>query len=228
MNGRILVVDDDAAIRRVLRNTLTTLGFRTDEASSGEQGVDLARAEFYDAILLDINMPGQGGIAACSELRRESPDSGILMLTVRDSQDDKVLALDAGADDYIAKPFAMRELSARLRAVRRGRSKSLPASGTLTIGEIELDPARHSVKKRGELIHLTPKEFELLEYLMRNSGIPIRHHTLLQAVWGADYGGELEYLRTFVRQLRKKIEDDPSRPRYLTTDAFIGYRFAAN
>jgi two-component system KDP operon response regulator KdpE len=227
MNGRILVVDDDAAIRRVLRNTLTTLGFRTDEASSGEQGVDLARAEFYDAILLDINMPGQGGIAACSALRRESPDSGILMLTVRDSEDDKVLALDAGADDYITKPFVMRELSARLRAVRRGRSKALPASGTLTIGEIELDPARHAVKKRGELIHLTPKEFELLEYLMRNAGIPIRHQILLQTVWGAAYGGELEYLRTFVRQLRKKIEDDPARPRYLTTDAFIGYRFAA-
>ena len=227
-NGTVLVVDDEPGIRRALRGALSNLGFRTDEASTGEQGIDLARLHRYDAILLDINMPGKGGIETCRELRRGAPDLGILMLTVRDGEDDKVEALEAGADDYVTKPFAVGELTARLRAVRRGHTASdtMPVF-QIIIGDIALDPERHTVTKAGKPLHLTPREFDVLEYLMRHAGIPVRHGALLSAVWGKDYGNEVEYLRTFVRQLRKKIEDDPANPRYLTTDAFIGYRFAA-
>jgi len=227
-NGTVLVVDDEPGIRRALRGALSNLGFRTDEASTGEQGIDLARRHRYDAILLDINMPGKGGIETCRELRRGAPDLGILMLTVRDGEDDKVEALEAGADDYVTKPFAVGELTARLRAVRRGHTASdtMPVF-QIIIGDIALDPERHTVTKAGKPLHLTPREFDVLEYLMRHAGIPVRHGALLSAVWGKDYGNEVEYLRTFVRQLRKKIEDDPANPRYLTTDAFIGYRFAA-
>jgi len=227
-NGTVLVVDDEPGIRRALRGALSNLGFRTDEASTGEQGIDLARRHRYDAILLDINMPGKGGIETCRELRRTAPDLGILMLTVRDGEDDKVEALEAGADDYVTKPFAVGELTARLRAVRRGHTASdtMPVF-QIIIGDIALDPERHTVTKAGKPLHLTPREFDVLEYLMRHAGIPVRHGALLSAVWGKDYGNEVEYLRTFVRQLRKKIEDDPANPRYLTTDAFIGYRFAA-
>jgi two-component system KDP operon response regulator KdpE len=227
-NGTVLVVDDDAGIRRALRGTLATLGFTADEASNGEQGIDLARRHRYDAILLDINMPGKGGIETCRELRRSSPELGILMLTVRDGEEDKVEALEAGADDYVTKPFAMRELTARLRAVRRGHTAvDRPPTYQISIGDISLDPERRAVTKAGRPLHLTPKEFDVLEYLMRHAGIPVRHSTLLAAIWGSEYGNEVEYLRTFVRQLRKKIEDDPGNPYYLTTDAFVGYRFAA-
>jgi two-component system KDP operon response regulator KdpE len=150
------------------------------------------------------------------------------MLSVREGEDDKVEALEAGADDYVTKPFRMRELTARLRAVRRGHT-AVDQSPTweITIGDIALDPERRTVTKAGKPLHLTPKEFDVLEYLMRHAGAPVRHNTLLSAIWGAEYGNEVEYLRTFVRQLRKKIEDDPARPYYLTTDAFIGYRFVA-
>ncbi len=227
-NGTVLVVDDDAGIRRALRGTLATLGFLADEASNGEQGIDLVRRHRYDAILLDINMPGKGGIETCRELRRSSPELGILMLTVRDGEDDKVEALEAGADDYVTKPFGMRELTARLRAVRRGHTAvDRQPTYQIAIGDIALDPERRTVTKAGKMLHLTPKEFDVLEYLMRHAGAPVRHSTLLSSIWGADYGNEVEYLRTFVRQLRKKIEDDPAHPYYLTTDAFIGYRFAA-
>jgi two-component system KDP operon response regulator KdpE len=224
--GTVLVVDDESSIRRALRGTLAALGFTADEASSGEQGLDLARHHRYDAVLLDINMPGKGGIETCRELRRQSPGLGILMLTVRDSENDKVEALDAGADDYITKPVVIRELTARMRAVRRGRSEtSEPLTSTIRVGDLTLDPVRHVVSKSGAALHLTPKEFDLMEYLMHRAGIPVRHQDLLRAIWGPDYGGEVEYLRTFVRQLRKKIEPDPANPRYLTTIPFVGYRF---
>ena len=145
--------------------------------------------------------------------------------TVRDSQDDLVRALDAGADDYITKLFHIRELTARLRAaIRRNRSMN-PMGTVLAIGEVELDPARRTVRKNGAPIHLTPKEFDLLRYLMRHAGVPVTHSRLLQAVWGPEYGHKLEYLRTFVRQLRLKIEDTPAQPTYLLTDAYVGYRF---
>ncbi|MES1260194.1 MAG: response regulator transcription factor [Acidobacteriota bacterium] len=223
--GSILVVDDEAGIRRALRGTLAALGFAADEAASGERSIELAGRHRYDAILLDINLPGMGGIETCRQLRHDWPGTGILMLTVRDSETDKVEALDAGADDYITKPFAIRELIARVQAVRRGRAGSGHVTNPIAIGEISLDSAVYRVTKSGKRLHLTPKEFEILEYLMRHADMTIRHDVLLRAVWGPEYGGELEYLRTFVHQLRGKIEDDPARPQYLITEAFVGYRF---
>ena len=225
--GKILIVDDEASIRRALRTTLRELGFEVVEAARGEEAISLVRTVKFAAILLDINMPGMGGIEACRRIREFSPKLAILMLTVRDSEDDKVEALEAGADDYITKPFALRELTARLRAaVRRGQAP--PASGAepIRIGEIELDPRRRLVQKSGQTIHFTPKEFDLLHYLMSHPGFPITHARLLSSVWGPEYGNELEYLRTFIRQLRKKLEDDPASPRYLLTDAYVGYRFS--
>jgi two-component system KDP operon response regulator KdpE len=149
------------------------------------------------------------------------------MLTVMDSEDDKVLALDAGADDYITKPFQIRELTARLRsAVRRRSAQDANRDAPIRYGQLELDPVKYRVLKSGRPIHLTPKEFEVLHYLMMHAGEPIPHARLLKSVWGPEYGNELEYLRTFVRQLRKKIEDDPGNPQYLLTDAYVGYRFS--
>ena len=227
LQGKVLLVDDDASIRRALYTTLSALGFEIEEASSGEQAVSFVRTERYDAVLLDINMPGVGGIEACRMLRRLTPGLPILMLTVRDSADDKIDALDAGADDYITKPFHVGELTARVRsAVRRSRLAQGESETVIAIGEIELDQERRLVRKSGAIVHLTPKEFELLYCLMSHAGKPLTHARLLTSVWGTEYGSELEYLRTFVRQLRKKLEDDPARPKYLLTESYVGYRFS--
>jgi two-component system KDP operon response regulator KdpE len=226
-HGKVLIVDDESAIRRALHNTLQGMGFEVDDAANGEAAMDLVCEAEYDVVLMDINMPGIGGIRACREIRRSMPRLGILMLTVRDREEDKITALDAGADDYITKPFNVRELAARIRAaVRRSSASRVDPDAVIQIGNIELDPARRLVRKGGRPVHLTPKEFDLLRYLMAHAGLPITHARLLHAVWGPEYGGELEYLRTFVRQLRKKLEDDPADPAYLLTDSHIGYRFA--
>jgi two-component system KDP operon response regulator KdpE len=222
----ILVVDDESSIRQALRVTLGNIGFGVAEAATGEQALELIRSEHYDAVLLDMNMPGMGGMTACREIRRLAPSLPILMVTIRDNQDDKVEALEAGADDYVTKPFHMRELTARVRAaIRRSHIRDEPPETILQVGGIALDPSRRLVSKNGKSVHLTPKEFDLLHYLMLNAGKPIAHSRLLTAVWGPEYGGELEYLRTFVRQLRKKLEDDPSQPSYLMTEMWFGYRF---
>src|SRR6202789_3613723 len=227
--GIILIVDDDASVRRALHTTLQTLGFSTSEATGGEEALELARTAPYDVVLLDVNMPGMDGLETCRQLRRLLPSIAILMLTVRDSEEDKVQALEAGADDYVTKPFHIRELTARVRsAVRRVQALDDNASTTICIGDLELDPARREMHKAGNFIHLTPKEFDLLHYLMAHAGLPITHGRLLNAVWGPEYGDEVEYLRTFVRQLRKKIEDDPANPKYLLTHVQIGYRFRDN
>lgn len=224
--GKILVVDDDTSVRRALHTTLETLGFSTTEASGGEEALMLVHTASFDVVLLDINMPGLDGLETCRQLRRLLPRVAILMLTVRDSEDDKVQALEAGADDYVTKPFHIRELTARVRAaVRRAQALEGNANAVIQIGDIELAPARREVHKAGNSIRLTPKEFDLLHYLMAHAGLPITHGRLLNAVWGLEYGDEVEYLRTFVRQLRKKIEDDPANPKYLLTDIQIGYRF---
>ena len=225
--GTILVVDDDSATRRALRVTLSGTGFTVVEAARGEEALSLVRVSWFDAVLLDVDMPGMGGVEACRSIRRAIARLPILMLTVMDSEDDKVLALDAGADDYITKPFQVRELTARLRsAVRRRNAQDTNHDAPIRHGQLELDPVKYRVLKRGRQIHLTPKEFEMLHYLMMHVGEPIPHARLLKSVWGPEYGNELEYLRTFVRQLRKKIEDDPRNPKYLLTDAYVGYRFS--
>jgi two-component system KDP operon response regulator KdpE len=226
-HGTILVVDDDSATRRALHMTLSGMGFTVVGAARGEEALSLVRVTRLDAVLLDVDMPGMGGMEACRAIRHAVARLPILMLTVMDSEDDKVLALDAGADDYITKPFQLRELTARLRsAVRRRNAQDSDRDRPIRLGQIELDPVKYRVQKSGRSIHLTPKEFEMLHYLMMHAGEPIPHARLLKSVWGAEYGDELEYLRTFVRQLRKKIEDDPRHPQYLLTDAYIGYRFA--
>jgi two-component system, OmpR family, KDP operon response regulator KdpE len=224
--GRLLIVDDDYSIRRALHMTLYAQGFEVTEASSGEEALSLARAIRYDAVLLDINMPGKDGVEVCRELRKLFPRLAILMLTVRSDQDDRVEALDAGADDYVVKPFQMRELTARIRAaVRRVQTPANEGDGCIRIGEISLDTGRRYVEKAGQIVSLTPKEFDLLHYLMTHPGLPVNHARLLASVWGPEYASRTEYLRTFVRQLRKKLEDDPTEPKYLLTDSHIGYRF---
>ena len=225
--GKVLIVDDDGSIRRALSGTLQGMGFAVDAAATGEAALHLVGQTAFDVVLLDINMPGMGGIRTCREIRKSQPRLGILMLTVRDSEEDKVAALDAGADDYVTKPFKVGELAARVRAaVRRSAASRTDPEAPICVGDIEMDPARRLVRKAGEEVHLTPKEFDLLRYLMAHAGLPITHARLLHAVWGPEYGGELEYLRTFVRQLRKKLEDDAAEPVYLLTDSHIGYRFA--
>ena len=225
-HGKILIVDDDPKLRRALHSTLYSLGFEITESSSGEQALREMQNRRFDAVLLDINMPGMGGIESCRELRRLDPRLQMLMLTVRDSEGDKVNALDAGADDYVTKPFSIPELTARIRAAsRRATTSLLEIPRTIVIDDIELDPARRIVRKAHEAVHLTPKEFDLLHYLMAHGGLPTTHARLLHAVWGAEYGQELEYLRTFVHELRKKLEDDPASPQYILTEPYIGYRF---
>jgi two-component system KDP operon response regulator KdpE len=226
LNGTILIADDDYDLRLVLRRTLQALGFEVRESSSGEQAVREVEAGRFDAVLMDANMPGAGGVQACRELRKMAPHLQILMLTVRDSEAEKIEALDAGADDYITKPFSIPELAARLRsAVRRSNAALSEDGAPIVVGEIELDPWRRIVRKAGTILRLTPKEFDLLHYLMSHRGLPIPHSKLLQVVWGSGYGQELEYLRTFVHQLRRKLEHDPSSPEYLLTEHHFGYRF---
>jgi two-component system KDP operon response regulator KdpE len=222
----VLIVDDERSIRLSLRTILSGLGFVIVEAARGEEALSLVRTAQFDVVLLDINMPGIDGVEVCRMIRKALPRLPIVMLTVQGSEDRKVEALDAGADDYITKPFQLRELIARLRAAVR-RSKITEEEGpVILVGDVSIDFSRHLVLKKGRAVHLTPKQFELLHFLMVNAGRPVPHSRLLRSVWGPEYGNELEYLRTFVRQLRMKIEDDPANPKYLLTESHIGYRFS--
>ncbi len=224
---RILIVDDEPAIRRALRPPLTELGFQFAEASRGEEALQVLHSGAYDVVLLDINMPGIGGIETLRRIRAFAPRLPVLMLTVRDGEEEKVEALELGADDYITKPFSTRELVARIRtAVRRVHAPARAEDAPIEIGEIRLAPTKRSVTKRGQPVHLTRKEYDILYCLMSRAGRVVSYAKLLTAVWGADCREEVEYLRTFIRQLRKKIEDDPSAPIYLLTDVYVGYRFA--
>lgn len=224
---RILIVDDESAIRRALRPPLVELGFQITEASRGEEALQALRVSAPDVVLLDVNMPGIGGIETLRRLRSAFPRLPIIMLTVRDQEEDKIEALDLGADDYVTKPFSTRELIARIRAaVRRVRAPARAEDAAIEIGQIKIEPLKRIVTRRGEVIRLTRKEFDILHCLMSRAGRVITYAKLLTAVWGADCREEVEYLRTFIRQLRKKIEDDPSNPTYLLTDVYVGYRFA--
>ena len=209
---RVLVVDNDAAMRRVLRTSLVAEGYTIREARSGEEALQEASEWTADLVLLDIEMPGIGGMEACRRLRTLSPQSGIVMVSVCDKEEDKVSALEAGADDYITKPFSLRELTARLRAITRrlGALGNVPA--VLTIGDLELDVDRRTLRRGGVELHLSPIEFSLLSYLMQHANVPIEHGKLLRAIWGPEYGCELEYLRTYIKRLRKKIERDAAQP----------------
>lgn len=221
--GRVLIVDDEPQIRRVMRTALEAHGYEPYEARTGEEGLEALREFSPDIILLDMNMPGMGGMAACRALRVSS-DVAIIVLSIRSSENDKIAALDAGADDYMTKPFSVNELMARIRAHMR----RLPDSGQpIVIGDdFTIDPSLRQVVTRGRTVRLTPKEFDLLHYLASNLNKPVPHRKLLQTIWGAEYGEEVEYLRVFVSQLRKKIEVDPAHPRFIVTEPWVGYRLA--
>jgi two-component system KDP operon response regulator KdpE len=219
----ILVVDDEPQIRRVMRSTLSTHGYLITEAKTGEEGVEAVRKERPDLVLLDINMPGMGGLEACKEIRRSS-DAPIIMLTVRNAERDKVMALDAGADDYVVKPFGIEELLARIRSALR-RYAPGDAVAPFVSKDVNIDFESRQVTVRGRYVHLTPKEYDVLKHLVANLGKPLTHRRLLQSVWGPDYGEETENLRVVINQLRKKIETDPARPKYILTEPWIGYRF---
>jgi len=222
----VLIVDDDPTFRYGLRASLKSMGYHAEMARNAEEALADVRERRVDLVLLDINMPGMGGVEACRRIRAAAPLAGILMLTVRDTEDDKVLALEAGADDYVTKPFRLRELLARMRAVlRRTGGEAGGRQPILRARDLELDLERRLLRKAGREIHLSPKEFDVLAFLMQHLNVPLAHSRILQALWGPDYGRESEYLRTYIKTLRKKIEDDPSKPEYLLTEPWVGYRF---
>jgi len=222
--ARILVVDDEPQIRRVLRAALTGQGYAVEEARTGEEALEQIRDQRFDLVLLDMNLPGLGGLETCRALRATF-QAPIIMLTVRDAEKDKVDALDAGADDYVTKPFGTPELLARLRAaLRRSAAAADAAPEVVRLGDTEINLATRRVVTHGREFRLTPTEFELLQYLLAHPNVTIPHGRLLGAVWGPEYIGQVEYLRVFVNQLRKKIEPDPANPRYLVTEPWVGYR----
>lgn len=225
ITAKILVVDDESQIRRVMRTSLTSEGYFIDDAKSGEEAIDKLRHDRFDLVLLDVNMPRMSGLEACRQIRSSS-EVAIMMLTVRGAEADKVAALDAGADDYVTKPFSMPELLARIRAnLRRVPFSAGSGPQTIKFNGIEINVATHHVSVEGKDVRFTPKEFELLYFLASNPNTAIPHGKLLQAIWGPDYGNEVEYLHVFMNQIRKKIEPDPSKPRYLITEPRLGYRF---
>jgi two-component system, OmpR family, KDP operon response regulator KdpE len=219
----ILVVDDEAQIRRVLRSTLISNGYDILEAKNGEEAIRTVMREHPDLILLDVNMPEMSGLETCRKIRLSFPGP-VIMVTVRDSERDKIAALDCGADDYVVKPFAVGELLARIRSVLR-RSISDDPPPKVKTPELNFDFDTRFIAVRGNRIHLTPKEFDVLRLLVIHQGRPLTHKTILQTVWGPDYAAETEYLRVVINQLRKKIEEDPSRPSYLITEQGLGYKF---
>jgi two-component system KDP operon response regulator KdpE len=222
--GRILVIDDEPQIRRIMRTTLITAGYEVDDAKTAEEGLLKVREFRPDLVLLDINLPGMGGLAACRELRAD-PNVAIIMLTVHNTEAAKVEALDAGADDFVTKPFSTPELLARIRAALRRIPIAQSAPGRLRIGQITIDFAARTVTRGTSSAHLTPKELDLLRYLTQHANEAVPHRELLQAVWGPDYGDQVDYLRAFIKSLRKKVEPDPEHPQYIMTEPWIGYRF---
>jgi two-component system KDP operon response regulator KdpE len=224
-NPSILIVDDEPQIRRVIKAALSKQGYVVADARSGEAALDMIREERFDMVILDRNMPGIGGLETCRAIR-DTSDMGIIMLTVRKAEKERIEALDAGADDYITKPFSMPELSARIRAnLRRVPSASHSGAQAIRFGNVSVDMATHHLSVAGKDVRLTPKQFEVLVYLIENPNVSIPHARLLQAVWGPDYHDEVEYLHVVVNQLRKKIEVEPAHPRYIITEPWFGYRF---
>ena len=223
---RILVVDDEPQLTRVLLRSLTSKGYDVRIAGDGE----FALQTFHDwpasLVITDLAMPNMGGLELCRKLRQTS-EVPIIVLSVRGEEKTKVEALDAGADDYITKPFGMDELLARIRAALRRQPSSDAEARVLEAGDLRIDLDAHVVTRGGEEVRLTPKEFDLLAHLVRNAGKVLTHRALLGAVWGGDYTEQHEYLRVFIGQLRKKIEPDPSNPRYIVTEPWVGYRFNA-
>ncbi|HLH30056.1 MAG TPA: response regulator transcription factor [Terriglobia bacterium] len=224
--GKILVVDDDPQIRRVMKVILAGERYELAEARSGEAALLRLREFLPDLILLDVNMPGMGGLETC-RLIRESSDVPIIVLSVRQEESEKVALLDAGADDYVTKPFGKEEVLARIRAaLRRSSAGGAGGPAPFVADDLEIDFERRKVRAGQNFVRLTPKEFDLLRYLVSQRGKPVPHRELLQAVWGPDYGDQSDYLRVFITHLRKKIEPNPAKPKYILTEPWLGYRFA--
>jgi two-component system KDP operon response regulator KdpE len=222
-DSTLLLVDDEPQIRRVLQVTLCQAGYVVILAKNGQQGIDMVVREHPDLVLLDINLPEMSGFEVCRMIRL-SFSGPILMVTVRNSVRDKTEALDAGADDYIVKPFAMGELLARIRAALR-RSRAEEPLPKIETPDLIIDLEMRMVNVRGERVHLTPKEFDVLRLLVTELGKVVTYRKILQTVWGPEYGEETEPVRIVIKQLRQKIEMDPAHPRYLETEPRIGYRF---
>ncbi len=222
--GRILVVDDEPQIQRIMRTELTSAGYEVDDAKTGEEALGKVREFRPDLVLLDINMPGMGGLAACRAIRADA-NVALIMLTVRNTEAAKVEALDAGADDFVTKPFSTPELLARIRAALRRLPVTPSSPSMLRVGQLTIDFAARSVSQGQTSAHLTPKELDLLRYLTQHANEAVSHRELLQAVWGPDYGDQVDYLRVFIKNLRKKIEPSPDSPQYITTEPWVGYRF---
>jgi two-component system, OmpR family, KDP operon response regulator KdpE len=222
--SRIMVVDDEPQLTRVLLRSLTSKGYDVRIASDGEFALQTFRDWTPSLVITDLAMPNMGGLELCRRLRQLSAVP-IIVLSVRGEERTKVAALDAGADDYVTKPFGMDELLARIRAALRRQPATDAQSQILEAGEFRIDLDAHVATRAGEDLRLTPTEFDLLAYLVRNAGKVLTRHALLGAVWGGDYTEQHEYLRVFIGQLRKKIEPDPSKPRFILTEPWIGYRF---
>ena len=222
-SATVLVVDDEPQIRRVMRTALSAQGYTVVEAHDGLEAILKVRSERPDLVILDMNMPKMDCIETCREIRANF-SIPIIMLTVRSAEKDKVRALDAGADDYVVKPFGIEELLARIRAALR-RSPAEAARVIVSSKDLNFDFEKREITVRDKAVHLTPKEFELLRELVLNHSRPVSHRRLLQAVWGPDYGDQTEYLRVMINQLRKKIEIDSAKPKYIQTEPWVGYRF---
>jgi two-component system, OmpR family, KDP operon response regulator KdpE len=219
----ILVIDDEVQIRRLLEITLSSNGYRLSEASSGKEGLVAAATHHPSLIILDLGLPDSDGLEVLKKLR-EWYMKPIIILSVRSSEDDIITALDNGANDYLTKPFRTGELLARIRVALRHNQTS-DDNTTLTFGTLSIDLVNHVSRKNGEILKLTFTEFSLLALLAKNSGRVLTHQSILKEIWGFGYIGQTQYLRVFVAQLRKKIEDDPSKPHFLITESGIGYRF---
>ena len=222
---RILVVDDEFQITRVLKRSLGAHRFDVRTAADGESALDLFRDFRPDLVITDLSMPEMSGIDLCREIRKTSAVP-IIVLSVRGEEQTKVEALDAGADDYITKPFGMNELLARVRAALRRGVETKPTE-SFEAGDFRIDLEDHQIYVQGHSVHLTPKEFELLAHMIMNHDRVLTHHALLGRVWGGEYTEQTEYLRVFVGNLRKKIEPDPSKPRYILTEPWVGYRLVS-
>lgn len=223
-NVTALVIDDEPQIRRAVINALAGLVARTLEAGTGAEGIDAAATEQPSLVILDLGLPDISGISVCTELRRWST-AALIVLSARHTPDEKALLLDAGADDYMTKPFSTVELQARVRAqLRRAAASAAPSSTSIKIGNLEIDLARRTLERADEVIHLTPTEWDLLRTLAANIDKTLTHRQLFGAVWGRSPGDPQQYLRVYVANLRRKIEDDPIRPRLIITEPGVGYR----
>jgi two-component system KDP operon response regulator KdpE len=223
--GNILVVDDEPQITRVLKTTLSSQGYATRTAADGNEALRAMKDWVPDLVITDLRMPNMDGLALCRHIREQS-QVPIIVLSVKGEEKTKVEALDAGADDYVTKPFNINELLARVRAgLRRVTAARQPEAQSIEIGDFRIDLEKHAVRVKNRDVHLTPKEFDLMVHLARNPGKVITHRALLSAVWGANSVEQPEYLRVFVGHLRKKLEADENAPRYIVTEPWVGYRF---